>query len=397
MPTFSSPIKKTNKIILSEPTTVKKYQKYKYKVSDTPPKTPDHKSSTKELPDFPSDTPVYDLSIPLPDSPPNTPQHIHSIPVIDTPVPKSKTIVKPPPAPADTTSSVSIAPDTIKRLARDVRHIRKNPLTDNNIYYQHHDEDLLKGYAMIIGPSDTVYAYGFYFFEIDYPTDYPASPPKVTFKTNQDKVRFNPNLYTSGKVCLSMLNTWRGEQWSSCQTISSMLLTICTLFTNTPLLNEPGVNTGHRDFNTYNKIIKYKNIEIAIMNIIDKHESLYLPFFDHFYDDLINYFKENLNDIHKDVNILLTNMIINRNIEVKTSLYSMHYILKPKELRSRFNIMYKKYSSDTNISKCPPTISKLNTNDHDNIDENSSSSEKEPSKIIIKKKKKKISISETNI
>ncbi len=79
-----------------------------------------------------------------------------------------------------------------------------------------------------------------------------------------------------------------------------------------------------------------------------------------------------------------------RNIEVKTSLYSMHYILKPKELRSRFNIMYQKYSSDTNISKCPPK-------EDDNIDENSSSSEKESSKIIIKKKKKKLCLSETNI
>ena len=50
-----------------------------------------------------------------------------------------------------------ISKDTINRLIRDVKQIIKSPLTDNGIYYIHDDVDILKGYAMIIGPSDTPY------------------------------------------------------------------------------------------------------------------------------------------------------------------------------------------------------------------------------------------------
>ena len=46
------------------------------------------------------------------------------------------------------------------------------------------------------------------------------------------------NLYKNGKVCISLLNTWQGEQWSSCQNISTILLNLVALLNNTPLLND---------------------------------------------------------------------------------------------------------------------------------------------------------------
>ena len=45
-----------------------------------------------------------------------------------------------------------ISKDTISRLLKDVKHIFKNPLTENGIYYIHDDTDMMKGYALIIGP-----------------------------------------------------------------------------------------------------------------------------------------------------------------------------------------------------------------------------------------------------
>ena len=110
-----------------------------------------------------------------------------------------------------TDESKNISKETIKRLIRDVKDIIKNPLTDNGIYYKHDDTDMLKGYAMIVGPEDTPYFGGFYFFKFKYPDNYPHSPPKVFFCTNGDGIRFNPNLYTNGKVCVSLLNTWSGD------------------------------------------------------------------------------------------------------------------------------------------------------------------------------------------
>ena len=126
------------------------------------------------------------------------------------------------------------------RLLRDVKSIMKNPLTNNGIYYVHSESNMYKGYAMIIGPPDSPYEDGFYFFEFDFPKDYPFSPPVLKYCTNDGITRFNPNLYRNGKVCVSVLNTWRGEQWTSCQTIRSILMTLVTLFVNNPLLNEPG-------------------------------------------------------------------------------------------------------------------------------------------------------------
>ena len=233
-------------------------------------------------------------------------------------------------------ANVIIPQETIKRLIKDVRGIMKHPLNSDGIYYKHDDENMMRGYALIIGPSDTVYADGYYFFEIDYPADYPYRPPKFTFKTNQDRIRFHPNLYTSGKVCLSLLNTWRGEQWTSCQTITSILLTMCTLFTNNPLLNEPGVSLGHPDLEKYNDIIEHKNIEIATLNIVAKHPSLYLPMFDLFRDIVLEKFTENKENILNRINTLSktkTSQVIT------TRMYSMISEIDYDNLFKHFNFV----------------------------------------------------------
>ena len=182
-----------------------------------------------------------------------------------------------------------ISKDTITRLLKDVKCIMKNPLTENGIYYIHDDVDIMKGYALIIGPSDTPYFGGNYFFELNFPADYPHSPPKVKYCTNGNNVRFNPNLYTCGKVCVSLLNTWRGEQWTSCQSISTVLLTLCTLLCKEPLLNEPGVDKSNPDMNSYDEIIQIANLDIAICSILQKKDGIFLPFFENFFP----YVKEN--------------------------------------------------------------------------------------------------------
>ena len=80
-------------------------------------------------------------------------------------------------------------------------------------------------------------------------------------------------------VCLSVLNTWKGEGWTSCQTIRSILLTLVTLFHNKPLLREPGVKESSSSFKPYNKIIRYKNIEIAMNSLKSKTLIIIVKFF----------------------------------------------------------------------------------------------------------------------
>lgn len=186
-----------------------------------------------------------------------------------------------------------IKKDTVNRLVKDINDIRKNPLTNDGIYYIHHESNMLQGYALIIGPPDTPYFGGYYFFQINYPIDYPYSPPNVIYSTNGNNIRFNPNLYTSGKVCISILNTWSGEQWASCQSITSLLLSLLTLFIDNPLLNEPGVKNSNYEIVIYNKIIEYANLNIAVCDILTKNQSVYLPFFELFEDVIIDRFLTN--------------------------------------------------------------------------------------------------------
>jgi ubiquitin-protein ligase len=190
-----------------------------------------------------------------------------------------------------------IRKENIKRLIRDVKDVVRNPLHDNGIYYKHDETDMLKGYALIIGPKDTPYSDGYFLFEINYPTEYPYLPPNIVYCTNGNDVRFNPNLYRTGKVCLSILNTWRGEQWTSCETIRSVLLSLCGLFTPIPLLNEPGITEDNSEVSNYTIAIEYATLSVAIVDILKKKVGVYQPFFDLFYEEMESHFRSNRADI----------------------------------------------------------------------------------------------------
>lgn len=194
---------------------------------------------------------------------------------------------------------VVISKETVTRLLSDVKDLIKNPLTDENIFYIHDDLDMLKGYALIFGPADCMYWGGAYLFEFQFPTNYPYSPPRVTYCTNDGVTRFNPNLYRNGKVCVSILNTWRGEQWTSCQTIRSVLLTLLTLFHKDPIINEPGFKKDDKEASSYNKILEYKNYEVAIIGMLTKK---YLPQqFTAFHCFIREYFMKNAESYKKDL------------------------------------------------------------------------------------------------
>ena len=216
----------------------------------------------------------------------------------------------------------NVSNETIKRLLTDIKEIIKSPLTAHGIYYEHNETDMLKGQALIIGPKDTPYEDGFYLFEFLFPTNYPYSPPKITYCTNDGVTRFNPNFYKCGKVCLSILNTWRGEQWSSCQSISTVLLALCTTLNEQPLLNEPGITENSEDLPKYNAIIRYKNIEIATLNMLQNEWigtqfPVFLPIMKaHF-----------LSSYGKIIEFIDKEIAKNKSICIKTNIYLMYVVI----------------------------------------------------------------------
>ncbi|KAH9368110.1 hypothetical protein HPB48_013748 [Haemaphysalis longicornis] len=109
-------------------------------------------------------------------------------------------------------------------------------------------------HALVIGPLDTPYEGGFFHFFIKCPTDYPIAPPRVRLMTtDRGRVRFNPNLYACGKVCLSILGTWSGPSWSAAQGLGSVLVSI----------QNPG------DAARYNAIIQHETVRVAVCDTVE--------------------------------------------------------------------------------------------------------------------------------
>jgi ubiquitin-protein ligase len=168
-------------------------------------------------------------------------------------------------------AGLSYTPQAMKRIMLDLRNMEKSNLTRDGIFFHYDDSNMGVIRAMIIGPSETPYEHGFYFFNITFPYNYPFQPPAVHFETLDSKVRFNPNLYTNGKVCLSLINTWDGPKWTACQSLSSVLLSIqAMILVKDPLRNEPCYYEckDRSILDPYNMVITFENYRVAIKNML---------------------------------------------------------------------------------------------------------------------------------
>ncbi|XP_068153762.1 baculoviral IAP repeat-containing protein 6 isoform X3 [Drosophila tropicalis] len=139
-------------------------------------------------------------------------------------------------------------PSRVKRLAQETVTLSTSlPLSFSSSVFVRCDTDRLDIMKVLItGPADTPYANGCFEFDVFFPPDYPNLPMLINLETTgRHSVRFNPNLYNDGKVCLSVLNTWHGrpeEKWNA-QTSSflQVLVSIQSLIlVPEPYFNEPG-------------------------------------------------------------------------------------------------------------------------------------------------------------
>jgi len=194
----------------------------------------------------------------------------------------------------------------IKRIInRDIK--KQEDLKDSNIYIEFNETNILEAHAIIFGPEDTPYDGALIYLKINFPINYPFVPPIITYISNGNSIRIHPNIYKCGKICLSILGTWSGPNWTSIMDISSVLLSIKSLLDNNPLYNEPGYNISnecHRELSeTYNKSIIYNKVYnlylrnslnipsefIIFKDVIDKH-------FKDKKDMINNIIEKNIND-----------------------------------------------------------------------------------------------------
>ena len=146
----------------------------------------------------------------------------------------------------------------LKKLQRDL----PEPV-DGSVFVRFDEQRLDLCRCVITGPVDasktggidTPYAYGFFTFDVWFspgndglfPIMLRAVPPLVEIvTTGGGTYRFNPNLYADGKVCLSLLGTWKAsdesEKWDpSTGSLRQILLSIQhQILVAEPYFNEPG-------------------------------------------------------------------------------------------------------------------------------------------------------------
>ncbi|XP_077564494.1 ubiquitin-conjugating enzyme E2 Z-like [Haemaphysalis longicornis] len=162
------------------------------------------------------------------------------------------------------------SPQALARAKRDIKDIYEQP--PPGVFIAPKENNVTKIHALVIGPLGTPYEGGFFHFFIKCPTDYPIAPPKVRLMTtDRGRVRFNPNLYACGKVCLSILGTWSGPAWSAAQGLGSVLVSIQSLMNDKPYHNEPGFHKERHpgDAARYNAIIQHETVRVAVCDTVE--------------------------------------------------------------------------------------------------------------------------------
>lgn len=176
--------------------------------------------------------------------------------------------------------SQNVTQKQVLRIAQELSSLSTSlPLElSSSIFVRTDDDKITLMKALITGPEGTPYSGGCFIFDIYFPPMYPQTPPHVNLQTTGGgKVRFNPNLYACGKVCLSLLGTWegqRGEQWNvKTSTLLQVLVSIQSLIlVPDPYFNEPGfeqeigTDSGKKHSDDYNEDVCYNNMKYAMIS-----------------------------------------------------------------------------------------------------------------------------------
>ena len=169
---------------------------------------------------------------------------------------------------------------SVRHIAKELlSHSRDLPLDlGSSIFYRFSPENVKYHEFIIAAPEDTPYDSGCFHFRMYCPATYPQKCPKVNiYTTGGGTIRFNPNLYECGKVCLSILGTWdaqAGESWMpGTSTMRQVMVSIQSLvMIPDPYFNEPGyereygTETGKKHSHDYNQRVRLGTMKWAMVD-----------------------------------------------------------------------------------------------------------------------------------
>jgi ubiquitin-protein ligase len=179
----------------------------------------------------------------------------------------------------------------ISRISSEIATVYKSaPVHWSSSILLRYDEDNLAAMrVMITGPEDTPYWNGAFIFDMILPSNYPNVHPQMVH-VNNGGVRFNPNLYDSGKVCLSLLGTWHSndpsESWNATtSTLNQLFTSIQSLIlVEQPCFNEPGhqrnigTDQGNAENAGYNHNKRYYTMVHSMLGTLNQIDDIYPEF-----------------------------------------------------------------------------------------------------------------------
>jgi ubiquitin-protein ligase len=128
----------------------------------------------------------------------------------------------------------------MKRLMNEYQQYLKDP----NPYYNivPNEKDIFVWDVLLFGSSGTIFEGAIFKCQFKFNNEYPNKPPEFKFISNFP----HPNIYTDGKVCISILHEGKdqfnyehiSERWNPSHSVNSILMSILTII-STPNFESP--------------------------------------------------------------------------------------------------------------------------------------------------------------
>ena len=158
----------------------------------------------------------------------------------------------------------------VKNLRRSYLNLRSKPCEYFSVSLI--NDDIFHWRITIRGPPDSLYQNGYLPAELNFPDDFPNSPPSMRFLCPM----FHPNIGTNGEVCISILHQpgkdifeyeKESERWLPIHTVESIVISVISML-NDPNCESPLNVEANRVYMTDKEEYK-KRVRRCVRKAID--------------------------------------------------------------------------------------------------------------------------------
>jgi len=141
---------------------------------------------------------------------------------------------------ASSSSATAASSSAVRALSMELKGLQMTPVEGFTVTVD--DDNMFAWTVAIFGPPCTLYQGAYFKALLNFPTNYPYSPPTMRFVS---KV-WHPNVYENGDLCVSILHPpvddphsgeLACERWNPTQNVRTILLSVISL------LNEPNTSS----------------------------------------------------------------------------------------------------------------------------------------------------------